>query len=143
LFIDGHADFYQADAEPNGEAASMDLGLSTLQQCRGGPRANRPMPGGRSEQHQVRPQLHQVADDHVEADVIAGSLGERLLVDPSTIIPIVEVMATGWTARPNTHGQLDESLRPDHPAVIHIVRDRQRRPLGPRVAPLAHVSRLR
>jgi arginase len=29
LFIDGHADFYQADAEPNGEAASMDLALAT------------------------------------------------------------------------------------------------------------------
>lgn len=29
LFIDGHADFYQAEAEPNGEAASMDLALAT------------------------------------------------------------------------------------------------------------------
>lgn len=29
LFIDGHADFYQPDAEPNGEAASMDLALVT------------------------------------------------------------------------------------------------------------------
>jgi arginase len=29
LFIDGHADFYQADEEPNGEAASMDLALAT------------------------------------------------------------------------------------------------------------------
>jgi arginase len=29
LFIDGHADFYQPDAEPNGEAASMDLALAT------------------------------------------------------------------------------------------------------------------
>lgn len=29
LFIDGHADFYQPGAEPNGEAASMDLALAT------------------------------------------------------------------------------------------------------------------
>ena len=29
LFLDGHADFYQPEAEPNGEAASMDLALST------------------------------------------------------------------------------------------------------------------
>jgi arginase len=29
LFIDGHADFYQPDAEPHGEAASMDLALAT------------------------------------------------------------------------------------------------------------------
>jgi arginase len=29
LFIDGHADFYQPDAEPNGEAASMDLAFAT------------------------------------------------------------------------------------------------------------------
>jgi arginase len=29
LFIDGHADFYQPDAEPNGQAASMDLALAT------------------------------------------------------------------------------------------------------------------
>jgi arginase len=29
LFVDGHADFYQPDAEPTGEAASMDLALAT------------------------------------------------------------------------------------------------------------------
>ena len=29
LFIDGHTDFYLPDAEPNGEAASMDLALAT------------------------------------------------------------------------------------------------------------------
>jgi arginase len=29
LFMDGHADFYQPEAEPNGEAASMDLALAT------------------------------------------------------------------------------------------------------------------
>lgn len=29
LFIDGHADFYQPEAEPAGEAASMDLALAT------------------------------------------------------------------------------------------------------------------
>src|SRR5690606_19120616 len=29
LFIDGHADFYQPEAEPGGEAASMDLALAT------------------------------------------------------------------------------------------------------------------
>jgi arginase len=29
LFIDAHADFYQTEAEPNGEAASMDLALLT------------------------------------------------------------------------------------------------------------------
>jgi arginase len=35
LFLDGHADFYQPEAEPNGEAASMDLALATGR----GPRA--------------------------------------------------------------------------------------------------------
>lgn len=29
LFIDGHADTYQPEAEPNGGAASMDLALAT------------------------------------------------------------------------------------------------------------------
>src|SRR5918994_7092946 len=29
LFIDGHADFYNVEANPNGEAASMDLALAT------------------------------------------------------------------------------------------------------------------
>ncbi len=29
LFMDGHADFYQPEAEPGGEAASMDLALAT------------------------------------------------------------------------------------------------------------------
>ena len=29
LFLDGHADFYQPEAEPRGEAASMDLALAT------------------------------------------------------------------------------------------------------------------
>jgi arginase len=29
LFIDGHADFYQPEANPNGEAASMDLAFAT------------------------------------------------------------------------------------------------------------------
>jgi arginase len=29
LFLDGHADFYQAEAEPTGEAASMELALVT------------------------------------------------------------------------------------------------------------------
>jgi arginase len=29
LFLDGHADFYHPEAEPNGEAASMDLALAT------------------------------------------------------------------------------------------------------------------
>lgn len=29
LFLDGHVDFYQPEAEPNGEAASMDLALAT------------------------------------------------------------------------------------------------------------------
>lgn len=29
LFVDGHADFYQPEAEPSGEAASMDLALVT------------------------------------------------------------------------------------------------------------------
>ncbi len=29
LFIDGHADFYQPEANPSGEAASMDLALAT------------------------------------------------------------------------------------------------------------------
>jgi arginase len=29
LFLDGHADFYQPEAEPYGEAASMDLALAT------------------------------------------------------------------------------------------------------------------
>ncbi|MBA4095261.1 MAG: arginase [Rhodospirillum sp.] len=29
LFLDGHADFYQPDASPTGEAADMDLALST------------------------------------------------------------------------------------------------------------------
>ena len=29
LFLDGHADFYQPEAEPKGEAASMELALAT------------------------------------------------------------------------------------------------------------------
>ena len=29
LFIDGHADFYEPEINPNGEAASMDLAFAT------------------------------------------------------------------------------------------------------------------
>jgi len=29
LFLDGHADFYQPEAEPSGEVASIDLALAT------------------------------------------------------------------------------------------------------------------
>jgi arginase len=36
LFLDGHADFYQPEAEPTGEAASMELGFATGR----GPRAS-------------------------------------------------------------------------------------------------------
>lgn len=42
LFVDGHADFYQPRAEPNGEAASMDLALATGR----GPRILSDLDGG-------------------------------------------------------------------------------------------------
>lgn len=67
LFADGHADFYQPEAEPNGEAASMDLALATGR----GPDVVTDLEGRRplvSDEDVV----HFARRDHDEAD-LAGS----------------------------------------------------------------------
>ena len=87
LFIDGHADFYQPEAEPNGEAASMDLALATGR----GPdivanlEARRPL----------------VLDEDVvqfarrDADEAAEAGSQRIEDTPITVIDLAEVRRRG------------------------------------------------
>jgi arginase len=103
LFIDGHADFYQPEAEPNGEAASMDLALVT----------------GRGPEIVTRLEGHSplVYDDDVvqfarrdaaEAEE-AGS--QRIEESAITVIDLEQVRRHG--IRASTREALERLVRPD------------------------------
>lgn len=90
LFLDGHADFYQPQAEPNGEAASMDLALATGR----GPDIVTDIEGRRP----------LVRDDDVvvlaRRDAVdAEAHGSRRIEDtPIKMIELAQVRADGMTA---------------------------------------------
>jgi arginase len=87
LFIDGHADFYQPDAEPNGEAASMDLALATGR----GPAVVADLEG-RGPLVRDDDVVQFARRDAAEADA-AGS--RRIEDTPITMIDLVEVRRRG------------------------------------------------
>jgi arginase len=103
LFIDGHADFYQPEAEPHGEAASMDLALATGR----GPavvadlESRRPLVLDEDVVHLAR-------RDAEEADN-AGS--QRIEDTAITVIDLSTVRQSG--AERAAHDALDQLLRPD------------------------------
>jgi arginase len=111
LFIDGHADFYQPEAEPNGEAASMDLALATGR----GPRVvtefddRRPLISDRDVVHLGR-------RDAEEADR-AGS--QRIEDSDITVFDLATVRDRGVES---VTGQvLDRLVRPDLDGIwIHV-----------------------
>jgi arginase len=103
LFIDGHADFYQPEAEPNGEAASMDLALATGR----GPDVVTSFDGGGP----------LVADQDVvqfgrrdsEQAAVAGS--QRIEDSDITVIDLSEVRRRGVSRA--AHDALDRLVRPE------------------------------
>jgi arginase len=103
LFLDGHADFYQPDAEPNGEAASMDLALATGR----GPRIVADLDGAgplvRDEDVVMFGRR-----DAAEADA-AGS--QRIEDTEITVIDLQAVRQRGAAAA--TNDALEQLCRPD------------------------------
>jgi arginase len=111
LFIDGHADFYQPEAEPNGEAASMDLALATGR----GPRVVTEFDDRRPliSDHDV---VHVGRRDAEEAHR-AGS--QRIEDTEITVFDLATVRDHG--VEPVTVAALDRLVRPDLDGVwIHL-----------------------
>jgi arginase len=103
LFIDGHADFYQAEAEPNGEAASMDLALATGR----GPEVVTDLEGRRP---LVRDEdVVQFARRDAEEAAEAGS--QRIEDTRITVIDLPEVRKRGVERA--AHEALERLLRPE------------------------------
>jgi arginase len=111
LFLDGHADFYQPAAEPNGEAASMDLALATGR----GPGVLTAFDGGRAlitDQDVV----HIGRRDADEADQ-AGS--QRIEDTDITVFDLTAVRQRGVESV--TSAALDQLVRPDLDGIwIHL-----------------------
>ena len=103
LHIDGHADFYQPEADPNGEAASMDLALATGR----GPDVVSDLEGRRP----------LVRDDDVvqfarrDADTAAESGSQRIEDTGITMIDLSEVRRRGIERA--AHDALERLVRPD------------------------------
>jgi arginase len=103
LFIDGHADFYQPAAEPNGEAASMDLALATGR----GPAVVTDL-DGRAPLVRDHDVVHVGRRDATEAEQ-AGS--QRIEDTPITVFDLATVRRRG--ARRVARDALDQLVRPD------------------------------
>ncbi len=111
LFIDGHADFYQPAAEPNGEAASMDLALATGR----GPSVVADLEGRRP-LVQDRDVVHVGRRDAEEAEE-AGS--QRIEDTAISVFDLATVRRRG--AEPVAHDALARLVRPDLDGVwIHL-----------------------
>src|ERR1700752_1464538 len=103
LFIDGHADFYQPEAEPHGEAASMDLALATGR----GPAVVADL-DGRGPLVLDEDVVHLGRRDAEEADE-AGS--QRIEDTAITVFDLSTVRQRG--AERSAHDALDQLVRPD------------------------------
>ena len=103
LFIDGHADFYQPEAEPTGEAASMDLALATGR----GPEIVADLDGRRP---LVRDEdVVQFAQRDAEEAAEAGS--QRIQDTGITVIDLAEIRRLGIERA--AHDALDRLARTD------------------------------
>ena len=103
LFLDGHADFYQPEAEPNGEAASMELALATGR----GPTILTD-PEGR------RPLIRDedvVAFGRRDAEIAEAHGSQRIEDTAITVIDFAEVRKCG--ASEVTHRAIEDLCRPD------------------------------
>jgi len=86
LFLDGHADFYQPEAEPTREAASMELGFATGR----GPRLLTEIDGNGP----LVDDADVVVVGHRDADVAAGD-GSRPLASSIAAIDLAAVRSLG------------------------------------------------
>ncbi|WP_315094456.1 arginase family protein [uncultured Cellulomonas sp.] len=102
LFVDAHADFYQPEAEPNGEAASMDLALVTGR----GPRIVTDL-DGRGPLVRDDDVVHLGRRDAQEAEEYGS---RRIEGTPIRVIDLAEVRARGMQ-------------RAAEDAVAHLTRD--------------------
>jgi arginase len=103
LFIDGHADFFQPEAEPHGEAASMDLALATGR----GPAVLADLEG-RGPLVLDEDVVHLARRDAEEADR-AGS--QRIEDTAITVIDLSTVRQRG--AERSAHDALERLVRPE------------------------------
>lgn len=111
LFTDGHADFYQPDAEPNGEAASMDLALATGRGPSGVTDLEGPAPLVRD-----RDVVHVGRRDAEEAEQ-AGS--QRIEDTDITVFDLATVRQRG--AEPVARDALARLVRPDLDGIwVHL-----------------------
>jgi len=103
LFIDGHADFYQPEAEPRGEAASMDLALATGR----GPAVVTEFDGGSP--LVLDEDVVQFARRDAEEAAKAGS--QRIEDTPIRVIDLEDVRERG--VEPSAHEAVEWLLRPE------------------------------
>lgn len=114
LFLDGHADFYQPEAEPNGEAASMELALAT---GRGptiltDPEGRRPL---------VRDE-DVVAFGRRDAEIAEAHGSQRIEDTAITVIDVAEVRKCG--AGEVTYRAIEDLCRPEIVGIwVHLDAD--------------------
>ena len=114
LFLDGHADFYQPEAEPNGEAASMELALATGR----GPIIV-PDPEGKRRLIQDE---DVVAFGRRDAEVAEAHGSQRIEDTAITVVDFAEVRKRG--AREAIHRVIEDLSRPELVGIwVHLDAD--------------------
>ena len=102
LFLDGHADFYQPEVEPNGEAASMEIALATGR----GPKIVNDLEG-------LRPLIRDedvVAFGRRDAEIAEAHGSQRIEDTAITVIDFAEVRKCG--AGEATRRAIEDLSRP-------------------------------
>ena len=114
LFLDGHADFYQPEVEPNGEAASMELALATGR----GPKIVTDLEG-------LRPLIRDedvVAFGRRDAEIAEAHGSQRIEDTAITVIDFAEVRKCG--ASEVTHRAIEDLCRPEIVGIwVHLDAD--------------------
>ncbi len=77
-------------------------------------------------QHEVWPQVDEVIEDDVEANVLIGALTEHLLVHPRAVVAVREVVAPRWSAPTHPKRELDQAGCLGDAGRVNILRDRNR-----------------
>ena len=114
LFLDGHADFYQPEVEPNGEAASMELALATGR----GPKIVTDLEG-------LRPLIRDedvVAFGRRDAEIAEAHGSQRIEDTAITVIDFAEVRKCG--AGEVTYRAIEDLCRPEIVGIwVHLDAD--------------------
>ena len=114
LFLDGHADFYQPEAEPDGEAASMELALATGR----GPDVVTDLEG-------LRPLIRDedvVALGRRDAEIAEAHGSQRIEDTAITVIDFAEVRKCG--ASEVTYRAIEDLCRPEIVGIwVHLDAD--------------------